>query len=104
MDKVRELGLEEDTFDLSGRNGQRGLAGMFIPKRRLHPVSEAREGTVREGGNRARPPPPPRHLAWWPGKIGCRRQEPRYFLGGALDLMALCLALQGCRFLPSTAR
>jgi len=63
--KVRELGLEEDTLIFWGRTDNGGLAGCY-PGRRLHPVPRARMGTVREGTIGSPP------LPLGPGRFRCR--------------------------------
>ncbi len=82
MNKVRELGLEEDTLVFWTTDN--GAWQDVYPDAGYTPF-RGTKGTVREGGNRVPA------IAWWPGKIkaGTKNHD---ILGG-LDLMATFAAL-----------
>ena len=92
MDKVRELGLEEDTFVFWTTDN--GAWQDVYPDAGYTPF-RGTKGTVREGGNRVPA------IAWWPGKIapGTKNHD---ILGG-LDLMATFANLAGVS-LPTNDR
>ncbi|EDY38812.1 putative arylsulfatase [Cyanobium sp. PCC 7001] len=92
MDKVRELGLEEDTLVFWTTDN--GAWQDVYPDAGYTPF-RGTKGTVREGGNRVPA------IAWWPGKIpaGAKNHD---ILGG-LDLMATFAALAGVS-LPTNDR
>ncbi len=92
MDKVRELGLEEDTLIFWTTDN--GAWQDVYPDAGYTPF-RGTKGTVREGGNRVPA------IAWWPGKIeaGTKNHD---ILGG-LDLMATFSALAGVS-LPTNDR
>lgn len=77
MDKIRELGIEKNTFVFYTTDN--GAWQDVYPDAGYTPF-RGTKGTVREGGNRVPA------IAWWPGKIkaGSRNSD---ILGG-LDLMA----------------
>nr|WP_255441440.1 MULTISPECIES: sulfatase-like hydrolase/transferase [unclassified Synechococcus] len=84
MDKVRELGLEEDTLVFWTTDN--GAWQDVYPDAGYTPFRGTRR-TVREGGN---------HLpaiSWWPGKIAAGTKN-HDFVGG-LDLMATFASLAG---------
>ncbi|MBE9196298.1 arylsulfatase [Synechocystis sp. LEGE 06083] len=92
MDKVRELGLEEDTFVFWTTDN--GAWQDVYPDAGYTPF-RGTKGTVREGGNRVPA------IAWWPGKIapGVKNHD----IVGGLDLMATFANLAGVS-LPTNDR
>ncbi len=77
MDKVRELGISENTLIIFTTDN--GAWQDVYPDAGYTPF-RGTKGTVREGG--ARVPA----LAWWPGKI--KPQQKNYDILGSLDFMA----------------
>jgi arylsulfatase A-like enzyme len=92
MDKVRELGLEEDTFVFWTTDN--GAWQDVYPDAGYTPF-RGTKGTVREGGNRVPA------IAWWPGKIAAGVKN--HDIVGGLDLMATFANLAGVS-LPSNDR
>jgi arylsulfatase len=92
MDKVRELGLEEDTLVFWTTDN--GAWQDVYPDAGYTPF-RGTKGTVREGGNRVPA------IAWWPGKI--RAGAKNHDILGGLDLMATFAALAGVS-LPTNDR
>ncbi|EAQ75627.1 putative arylsulfatase [Synechococcus sp. WH 5701] len=84
MDKVRELGLEEDTLIFWTTDN--GAWQDVYPDAGYTPF-RGTKGTVREGGNRVPA------IAWWPGKIAAGVKN--HDIVGGLDLMATFAALAG---------
>ena len=84
MDKVRELGLEEDTLVFWTTDN--GAWQDVYPDAGYTPF-RGTKGTVREGGNRVPA------IAWWPGKIAAGVKN--HDIVGGLDLMATFSALAG---------
>jgi arylsulfatase len=84
MDKIRELGIQEDTFVFYTVDN--GAWQDVFPDAGYTPF-RGTKGTVREGGSRVPA------LAWWPGKIpaGVKTHE----IAGGLDLMATFASVAG---------
>ena len=92
IDKVRELGLEEDTLIFWTTDN--GAWQDVYPDAGYTPF-RGTKGTVREGGNRVPA------IAWWPGKIAAGTKN--HDITGGLDLMATFASLAGVS-LPSNDR
>ena len=92
MDKVRELGLEEDTLIFWTTDN--GAWQDVYPDAGYTPF-RGTKGTVREGGNRVPA------IAWWPGKIGAGVKN--HDILGGLDLMATFASFAGVS-LPTVDR
>jgi len=92
MDKLRELGLDENTLVFYTTDN--GAWQDVYPDAGYTPF-RGTKGTVREGGNRVPA------VAWWPGKIeaGVRNHD----IVGGLDLMATFASVAGME-LPKNDR
>lgn len=84
MDKVRELGIEENTFVFWTTDN--GAWQDVYPDAGYTPF-RGTKGTVREGGNRVPA------IAWWPGKIAANTKN--HDILGGLDLMATFASVAG---------
>ncbi len=92
MDKVRELGLEENTLVVYTTDN--GAWQDVYPDAGYTPF-RGTKGTVGEGGNRVPA------IAWWPGKI--KPNSKNHDIVGGLDLMATFAAVAGVK-LPEKDR
>jgi arylsulfatase A-like enzyme len=84
MDKLRQLGLDKNTFVFYTTDN--GAWQDVYPDAGYTPL-RGTKGTVREGGNRVPA------IAWWPGKIKANTRN--HDILGGLDLMATFAALAG---------
>ena len=92
MDKIRELGIEKNTFVIYTVDN--GAWQDVYPDCGYTPFRSTK-GTVREGGSRVPA------MAWWPGKIKAGRDS--HAIVGGLDLMATFASLAGVK-LPKKER
>jgi len=92
MDKLRELGLDKNTFVFYTTDN--GAWQDVYPDAGYTPF-RGTKGTVREGGNRVPA------FAWWPGKIAANKKN--HDILGGLDLMATFASVAGIK-LPENDR
>jgi len=93
MDKLHELGLDQNTFVFYTTDN--GAWQDVYPDAGYTPF-RGTKGTVREGGNRVPA------IAWWPGKI--KDHQRNFDIVGGLDLMATFASVAGIPKLPEKDR